>query len=316
MILEPQLGTFPNPLAKYIAATRPAFLSVTFIGSLIGLATASLSGYPIDPLKAALTIFFALVAHAGVNVVNDYYDALNGSDAANAERQFPFTGGSRFIQNGVLSQRETGLFGYALLASVIPPGLWLAANSAPALLLIGLCGLLVGWAYSAPPLKLMSRGVGELAIVAGWLLVCIGTDFVQRGGFVALPAVAGFSFALHVANILYINQFPDLKADAGAGKRTVVVRLGADMAKWGYPLIALLAQFWLVAMVLGGDLPPLVLMATLTLPLSILATLGLVRDAREPTRLVPAIKQTILAANLHGLLLVAALLATASGIHA
>lgn len=314
MIIEPQLAAFSNPLAKYLAATRPAFLSVTLIGSLIGLATAHFGGYPIDLLKAGLTIFFALVAHAGVNVVNDYYDAMNGSDALNTERQFPFTGGSRFIQNGVLTRRQTGLFGYALLASVVPPGLWLAAHSAPALLLIGLAGLLVGWAYSAPPLKLMSRGVGELAIVAGWLLVCVGTDFVQRGGFVALPLLAGLPFALHVANILYINQFPDRKADAGAGKRTVVVRLGAEAAKWGYPLIALLAHGWLLAQVVGGYLPGYALVATLTLPLSLLASASLLRDASRPARLVPAIKQTILAANLHGLLLVAALLAAAPGI--
>lgn len=314
MILEPQLAAFPNPFAKYIAATRPAFLSVTLIGSLIGLATAHFSGYPVDFLKAALTVFFALVAHAGVNVVNDYYDDENGSDAANVERQFPFTGGSRFIQNGVLSRRETGLFGYALLASVIPPGIWLAVNSAPALLLIGLAGLLVGWAYSAPPFKFMSRGVGELAITAGWLLVCVGTDFVQRGTFAALPLLAGLPFALHVANILYINQFPDLKADAIAGKRTIVVRLGAEGAKWGYPLIALLAHFWLLAMVIDGQLPIFALLATLTLPLSLFASLSLLRDASRPALLVPAIKQTILAANLHGLLLVAALLAATPGI--
>lgn len=316
MILEPQISTFPDPLAKYLAATRPAFLSVTLIGSLIGLATAYFSGYPLDALKAVLTVFFALVAHAGVNVVNDYYDALNGSDAANSERQFPFTGGSRFIQNGILSRRETGLFGYALLASVIPPGIWLAVNSAPALLLIGLAGLLVGWAYSAPPLKLMSRGVGELAIVAGWLLVCVGTDFVQRGEFVALPVWAGLPFALLVANILYINQFPDIKADALAGKRTLVVRLGAETAKWGYPLLALFAHAWLLAQVMLGDLPVAALAAMLTLPLSWFATLSLLRHARQPAQLLPAIKQTILAANLHGLLLVVALLAAAPGIHA
>ncbi|MGE5472027.1 MAG: prenyltransferase [Bacteroidota bacterium] len=314
MILEPQIATFSNPLARYVAATRPAFLSVTLIGSLIGLATAHFSGYPVDLLKAGLTIFFALVAHAGVNVVNDYYDAQNGSDAANDERQFPFTGGSRFIQNSVLSRRETGLFGYALLASVIPPGIWLAAHSAPALLLIGLAGLLVGWAYSAPPFKLMSRGVGELAITAGWLLVCVGTDFVQRGTFAALPLVAGLPFALHVANILFINQFPDRRADAGAGKRTLVVRLGPATARWGYPLLALFAHGWLLAQVIGGQLPVYALAATLTLPLSLLATGRLLRAAERPADLVPAIKQTILAANLHGLLLVAALLAATPGI--
>lgn len=316
MILEPQIAAFPNPLAKYFAATRPAFLGVTLIGSLIGLASAHFSGYPIAGLKAALTVFFALVAHAGVNVVNDYYDALNGSDALNTERQFPFTGGSRFIQNGVLSRRQTGLFGYALLASVIPPGLWLAAEASPLLLLIGLAGLFVGWAYSAPPLKLMSRGVGELAIVAGWLLVCVGTDFVQRGSISALPLCAGLPFALHVANILYINQFPDLKADAAAGKRTIVVRLGAATARWGYPLIVLLADGGLLLMVSGGLLPIYAQLALLSLPLSWQAARQLLHNADRPASLVPAIKQTILAANLHGLLLVAALLAAASERHA
>ena len=315
MIAEPQVVAFANPFAKYVAATRPAFLSVTLIGSLIGLSSARFSGYPLDSLKALLTVFFALVAHAGVNVVNDYYDALNGSDDANRERQFPFTGGSRFIQNGVLSRRQTAIFGYALLGAVIPPGLWLAAHSDAALLLIGLAGLLIGWAYSAPPLKLMSRGIGELAIVAGWLLVCLGTDFVQRGSFAVLPLVAGLPFALHVANILYINQFPDRRADQSVGKRTIVVRLGPDLARWGYALIAGLAHAWLLGMLLAGYLPPAAAVALFTLPLSIAAGRRLLRDAEQPAALVPAIKQTILAANLHGLLLVLAL-ATTQGIPA
>jgi 1,4-dihydroxy-2-naphthoate octaprenyltransferase len=138
---------------------------------------------PLGPALATATLFFALVAHAGANVINDYYDAISGCDSANTERQFPFTGGSRFIQNGVLSLRATGVFGYALLIAVIPAGLWLTAVSGPELILIGLAGLVVGWSYSAPPLKLQSRGLGEFAITAGWLLVVVGSDFVQRHGF-------------------------------------------------------------------------------------------------------------------------------------
>ncbi|MDP1635484.1 MAG: prenyltransferase, partial [Gallionellaceae bacterium] len=97
--MEPTLAAFPNPLLRYFAATRPPFLSVTFAACLIGLATAAADGTVLRPLAAFFTVFFALVAHAGINVLNDYYDALNGTDAANTERLFPFTGGSRFIQN-------------------------------------------------------------------------------------------------------------------------------------------------------------------------------------------------------------------------
>jgi 1,4-dihydroxy-2-naphthoate octaprenyltransferase len=301
--MEPTLDALHNPLLRYFAATRPAFLSVTFVGCLLGLATAAHAGIALGPALATATLFFALVAHAGANVINDYYDAISGCDAANSERQFPFTGGSRFIQNGVLSLRATGVFGYALLAAVVPAGLWLTAVSDPGLILIGLAGLVVGWAYSAPPLKLQSRGLGEFAITAGWLLVVVGSDFVQRRGFDFSPVAAGLGFALLVANVLYINQFPDVKADAGAGKNTMVVRLGVAPARWGYALITLLAYGWPLLMVLLGRLPLLALVALLPLVASIAAARVLWANAARPEQLAPALKLTILSASAHGLLL-------------
>jgi 1,4-dihydroxy-2-naphthoate octaprenyltransferase len=308
--LEPSLATLPHPVLRYFAATRPAFLSVTFVGVLLGLATAVHAGSALVPAAATLTMFFALVAHAGANVVNDYYDALSGCDAANDDRVFPFTGGSRVIQNGVLSQRAAGIFGYLLLAAVIPAGLWLTAHSDAGLIWIGLAGLVVGWAYSAPPLKLQSRGLGELGITAGWLLVVLGSDFVQRRAFDFLPVAAGLGFALLVANVLYINQFPDVRADAQAGKRTVVVRLGIAKARWGYGLIALLCYGWVLAMVLAGQLPAPALVALLPALASFKAQAILQHHAGQPPALVPAIKLTILAAVLHGLLLAVVLALT------
>jgi 1,4-dihydroxy-2-naphthoate octaprenyltransferase len=305
--LEPSIQSFRNPLARYFAATRPAFLSVTLAGALIGLGTASADGIHIDGLKAFLTVLFALVAHAGANVVNDYYDALNGSDAANQERLFPFTGGSRFIQNGVLSLGETKVFGYALLAVVIPPGLWLTTHSASGLIPIGLLGLLIAWAYSAPPLKLMSRGMGEVGITGGWLLVVLGTDFVQRGVFSTLPLLAGLPFALLVAAILYINQFPDRQADELAGKRTLIVRLGPARASWGYVFLTAAAYLSLLLAIVFGKLPVWSAAGLLPAILSFKACRQLLADASYPARLAPAIKQTVAAANLNGLLLAAGL---------
>lgn len=305
--LEPTLAALRSPFMRYFAATRPAFLSVTFVGCLLGLAVAAHSGVALDPLKATVTLLFALLAHAGANVINDYYDALSGCDAANVERVFPFTGGSRFIQNGVLTLRETGRFGYALLAVVVPAGLWLAAVSAPGLIAIGLAGLLVGWAYSAPPVKLQSRGLGEFGIAAAWLLIVVGSDFVQSRAFSFAPLAAGFGFALLVTNVLYINQFPDAKADALAGKRTVVVRLGVARARWGYVLIALLCYGWVAAAILLGQLPFAAALSLLPALASLKAAQNLARHAGQPPQLTPGIKLTILAASLHGLLLAAAL---------
>lgn len=305
--LEPTLDSLPHPLMRFFVATRPAFLSVTFVGCLLGLATAAQSGVTLSPLTATITLLFALLAHGGANVVNDYYDAKSGCDAANDERVFPFTGGSRVIQNGLLSLREAGIYGYALLAIVIPAGLWLTAVSGPGLIGIGLAGLLTGWAYSAPPFKLQSRGLGEFGITAAWLLIVVGSDFVQRHELSFAPVATGLGFALLVANVLYINQFPDVRADAQAGKRTVVVRLGVQRARWGYTLIAMLCNLWVMAMILSGHLPGVAAISLLPAIASFKAARNLAEHAARPMLLVPGIKLTILAASLHGLLLAVAL---------
>jgi 1,4-dihydroxy-2-naphthoate octaprenyltransferase len=304
---EPALSACPNALARYFAATRPAFLGVTLVGCLLGLASAHAGGAALDPVTAFVTLFFALVAHAGINVLNDYYDALNGSDAANAERRYPYTGGSRLIQNGLIGLGATGIFGYALLAAVVPAGLWLAHQSAPGLIWIGLAGLAAGWAYSAPPFQLMSRGLGEAAVACGWLIVVLGADYVQRGAFSWAPLVAGLPYALHVANLLFINQFPDVKADAAAGKRNLVVRLGPQRARRLYPAIAIAAYAWLAGAVLGGALPALALVALAAACPASSAARGLARNALRPAALDPAIRATIGAALVHGALLAAAL---------
>lgn len=298
---EPSPTRFASPLARGFAATRPAFLLVTLIACLVGLAVAHGSGVALDPIRAVATVVLALLAHAGGNVINDYHD--READRLNRDRLFPFTGGSRFIQNGVLSARATALLGYGLLTATMAGGLWLAWVAGPGLLVIGAAGLLVAWAYSAPPLQLVSRGLGELCIVAAWLLVVAGADYVQRGAFSVLPWAAGLSYALLVANLLYINQFPDHQGDAAAAKRTVVVRLGPRLAKWGYPLIALLAYAWLVLMAGREVLPQKSAAAAFTLVLSFSATRLLIDHAEEAAELAPAIRQTIAAACLHGLIL-------------
>ncbi len=301
--LEPTLELFANPAARYFAATRPAFLTASLMACLIGLAISWHSGLAFDIPLASVTLLFALLAHAGVNVLNDYYDALNGTDAQNTQRIFPFTGGSRFIQNGVLSLRQTRNFGFALTAGVVAAGLWLMARTDAQLMYIGLAGLFIGWAYSAPPFNLVGRGLGEFCVTACILSITVGADFVQRKGFDAAPFIAGLSYALLAANLLYINQFPDRAADTAAGKLHWVARLEVSKARWGYVLIVALAYIWLVASALLGWLPLPALLALFALPLSIKAARELLRHAAEPQQLADAIKLTIAAMLAHGALL-------------
>jgi 1,4-dihydroxy-2-naphthoate octaprenyltransferase len=307
-LAEPALADFSNPIARYFAATRPAFFSATLAACLLGLAGAVTSGVAFQLTTATLTLLLALLVHAGVNVINDYFDDMNGTDANNTERLYPFTGGSRFIQNGVLTTTQTAYFGYLLLAAAVIGGLWLSWLVGAGLMMIGMVGIFVGWAYSAVPLRLNGRGLGELCVLVGFLCIVVGADFVQRHAFSMQPLIVGLPFALLVTNLLYINQFPDRKADAAAGKHHMVVRLSLDHAVLIYPLLAVLAFCWLSTMAVIGWLPKLSMISVLPLLLSVRASLILKQFAAAPTQLLAAIQLTIAAMLSHALLLILVML--------
>ena len=288
--------------------TRPGFLVATLVACFMGIAAAASLGQPINPLNAAVTIALALIAHAGANVLNDYHDADNGADEINTARIFPFTGGARFIQDGVVTTDQTRRYALLLLSALVPAGLWLSAVTSPSLIVIGVAGLVIGWTYSAPPLQLMSRGLGEFAVALAWSLVVVGAACVQTHAIELLAALVSISFALLLANILMINGFPDAASDALVGKRTLVVRLGPDKSVLCYLLLAMLAHLWVVVLIGQAVLTSPCIAALLSLPLSLSAARRLWLQRYEPSSLGPAIVLTIAAAVVHGLALSVTLL--------
>jgi len=273
-----------------VQMTRPGFLVITAVACVLA------------------TLVLAVLMHAAANVLNDYHDALNGADDANTQGLFPFTGGVRLIQNGLVSVQDTLDLANALIVFLIPCGLLLAFKTGGGLVLLGLMGLLLGRAYSAPPLALMKRGLGEVTVSLTWGLVVVGADYVQRGQFFVIPVAVALSFALLVGNILVINGFPDAVSDAQVGKRTLVVRLGTRHVAWLYLLVALLAHAWLVAGVWLFIHPEPALWGLASMPLSLWAFMLLLNNVDQPARLAPAIVLTIAAAVVHGLAMSAGLL--------
>ncbi len=304
---EPTAERFPTPFAAYFAATRPPFILASVVPIFLGLSFAFYLGYPLNGITAGFTLLAAVLLNAAVNVLNDYYDALNGTDELNTERIYPFTGGSRFIQNGILERQQMLNFGIGLTLTVVIIGIYLINQSGMELFWLGLGGLLLGWGYSAPPLRLNSRGLGELAVLAGFGLLPLGAFFVQTGELSWRLMLVALPSALLTTNLLYINQFPDRKADIAAGKLHWVARLTPATAAWGYPFIALLAGVILALLIVAGLLPWLAVVAALPLLLSVRAAGVLLRYAGDPQKLAPAIRMTILAMLAHGSLLSAVL---------
>jgi len=292
----------PQP-ALWLRMTRPGFLTITGVGVLLGLATAYSTTGTLNGSTAALTLLLALLAHAGANVLNDYHDALNGADDVNQQGLFPFSGGSRLIQNRVVTSDHTHRLGWLLTGLVVVGGMVLAWHSGPGLWAIGAAGLLLGWAYSAPPLALMSRGLGEPGVAVAWWLVVIGADYTQRLAFSWLPLLLGLGYGLLIANILLINGFPDAPADAQVGKRTWVVRFGTGGATALYTLLTLAAHGWLLLAVNAGWLPSTALWGLASLPLALAAVVALWRHRDNAPALRPAIGLTIATAVVHGMAL-------------
>jgi len=285
----------------WLQMTRPGFLGITLVACVLGTAIAAACGHAPHWGTALAALLLACVAHAAGNVLNDVHDALSGADAANTGAIPPFTGGTRLIQQGIVSVAQTRALAYLLLFWLASFGVLLAVRTNGWVLVLGLTGTFLLWAYSAPPLALMTRGLGEMVIAIVWALVVIGADAVQRGTVSILPAVTAVSFGLLAANVLLINEFPDAVADAQVGKRTLVVRLGAETAALLYGLIGLAAHLWLALGVQWLYQPEPALWGLLSAPLTLAATVLLWRRRRTTQRLRPAIVLTIAAAHVHGL---------------
>jgi 1,4-dihydroxy-2-naphthoate polyprenyltransferase len=293
---------------QWMAATRPRFLTITVVAVGLGLVSALADGALLAWPTACLTLLGALAIHAGANLINDYHD--RDADACNADALSPYAGGSRMIQDGVFRPTTIAAYGYSLMSLSIAIGIALMLSGHADLLFVGAAGTILAVVYSAPPLRLSARGWGEAIVVAAWLLVVVGADLVQRGEWSLHPFVAGLPVACLTAAILLINEFPDYDADASAGKRTLVVRLGRRAASWAYLALVFAAYAWILIMILVGQLPRAAAFGLFVLPLSGYAAGKLLYfDPRLPKiALLPAIRSTILAAHVLGMALMLALL--------
>lgn len=286
-------------LLRPLAAVRAPFLLAAILPVAVGLAGAWHAGVALDGVLAVLTLLAAALLHAGINVINDVVDARNGTDAINVDRIPPFTGGSRMVQDGVYTVPELARLAAILFGLAIAIGLWLIVQSGPVLLGLGAVGLLLGWGYSAEPLALNRRGLGEFAVLAGFALLPAAAWCVQTGTLEPMALALGLPGGLLIAALLYINQFPDVAADAAVGKRHWVVRFGTARARWGYLLLVAAAWASAATLVAALELGPPGVVPLLPAALSAIALTVLVRHHDRPSALRPAIVCTLLAALSH-----------------
>lgn len=295
-----------SPFWLALRTTRLPFVSATAVPVLLGIAVAASHG-AFTWWTALLTVIGGALAHLAINVTNDVFDTLSGADDANTTPT-QFSGGSRVAIYDLVTVRGLAKLALALFGAAAVIGLALVAvTGSMTLLWIGVAGIVVGVAYTAPPLKLVYRGLGEFAVAIGFgPIMLLGAYVVQTGRLAWEPFVLSLVPGILIALILFVNEIPDRRGDAKAGKRTLPVRLPPATIRTGYLVTALAAFGTIVIGVAGGLLPWPTLIALAAVPLAFKVHQGLKVHYDSPYALMAVMGANV---NLNlvvgGLLLVA-----------
>jgi len=278
------------------------------------ISLASLSAITLGACAAAahgaLSYGWLLVTLAGIfalevakNASGEVFDFDSGTDLAvsDADRS-PFSGGKRVLVDGLLTRHQTWVIAASGYALTLLAGLWILAGREPRVAWLGFAGLALAYFYHAPPLRLSYLGLGELTVA-----LCYGPGIVAGTYLVQMHRVPGPVVALSIplglliGAFLLINEFPDARADAGAGKRTLVVRLGRRHAATLFAVVVGVAFVLLLGLPLVG-LSPMIWLATLAFVPAARAARRLHRTPDHTPSIVPAQAQTLLSFVLYALL--------------
>jgi 1,4-dihydroxy-2-naphthoate octaprenyltransferase len=294
----------------WMVITRAPFLTATLVPILAGAAWVFARGMasPFPWTLFGLALLGGIAIHISANTFNDYFDWTSGTDKVNNDYFLPYSGGSRSIELGLISERGLLWLACFFLLVAALAGLPFLFWRGPLLLAFAAAGAFSAYFYTAPPLRLAARrGLGELLVGVNFgPLMTAGTVFALTGQLSWLDFFIGLPIGLLTTAILWINQFPDVDADARTGKINLVVVLGKRRARWGYLLLVSAAFLSTLVGVLAGILPLTALLVLAAIPLAVYA--GVILFRRYTGRgLIQANASTILLHLVVGLLLIAGL---------
>ena len=253
-------------IIKGVAITRVGFASASLFPVFsVGCYYAGIGDSLFSPISLTLTTFGILFFHLFSNLYNDYFDVTHGTDEANTEyfnagmdstilQCAQLSGGSRAVELGLITLKGTKslanvmfILGLATAAGILYMSFLNTGSTSNAYYsaIIALVGVLVGYFYTAKPIRLSSRyGLGELSIFLSFgPLLTLGTGFAIANETILLYSnefynllLLGVPIGLLTTNILFINQYPDHASDKKVGKNHLVVLLGKKASRWIYAL--------------------------------------------------------------------------------
>lgn len=298
----------PSMLKVWLLELRAPFFTAAVVPTLLGAGFAWESQGAFDPLLFVLTLAGVVLAHAGTNVVNDYFDFKSGTDVVNKNRT-PFNGGSPFIITGVLTPKQVYWAAITFFAGCAAIGLYLAYAVSLWIVPLGVIGIGLGYFYTSPKLNLAAMGVGEFAVGLGFgPLIVLGAYVVQTGELSPAAFLAGLPVAFLIGLVLFINQFPDREADGSVGKNHWVVRMGLQKAAFWYAGVMTATFVVIVVLWAVGIYPVWSLLALLPAAVAYKAVRVVLERHGRVRELVPAQAMTVQIHLTVGLLISAGLI--------
>ena len=279
----------------------PKISLASFAATFLGACAAALGG-ALSWKWLALTVLGIFFIEIAKNASGEIVDFDSGTDHAVApEDRSPFSGGKRVLIDGLLTRKQTISIAAVSYLLGIAAGLVIVAYREPQILWLGVVGVALAYFYHAPPFKLSYRGLGEVAVgLCYGPLITSGTYLVQRGTVTLQLILVSTLLGLLIAAFLWINEFPDYRADLASGRLNLVVRLGRPKAARVFVATMMVAAVGLTLLPLAG-IPVTVYLGALFLVPAAVAGRILLQHAEVTARVIPAQAMTLLSFVLYSL---------------
>jgi 1,4-dihydroxy-2-naphthoate octaprenyltransferase len=279
----PESQDIQMSLKTWFNETRPPFLLLTPITYSVGIASAYIVG-SFDVFRALLGLVGVLLAHISINVINDYFDYKSGLDFTT--KPTPFSGGSGMLISGTLQAKDVYRFamGSLIIGSAI--GLYFAYTMGWMLLPL-VAATAISIYFYTPAFSHWYVGEIITGINFGPLMV-LGGYFIMTGQYSYNALAAGVIPGILVGTLLFLNEFPDMEADKGVGRKNVVISLGLEKASRIYVALIAATYAWVLICIATSLLPITTLVTFITLPTALKATRGVLQDHGDIGKLIPA----------------------------
>ncbi len=134
-------------------------------------------------------------------------------------------------------------------------------------------------------------------------LTVLGTYLVLSAKFSSLPLLYGIMPGMMIANVLLMNEIPDIDADFRAGRRNLATLLGRRRTSWLVLLIGLAAYAWTTFAALAGILPTPSVISDISMPVFLMGALGGLRKHESALEISWSLGMNIIAMILSLILL-------------